>query len=85
MNRQDRLRQEAAAISAGHVSSSPRIRLFAEKVAAALEVGPPTLDVMVLRRALECGLAAVDDEWTIEELAELSATKYVRLAREKTT
>lgn len=39
-----------------------------------------SLDVMTLRRALERGLSAVDDEWTIEELAELSATEYARLA-----
>jgi hypothetical protein len=41
-----------------------------------------SLDVMTLRRALERGLSAVDDEWTIEELAELSATEYARLAEE---
>ncbi len=37
------------------------------------------VDVLTLRRALERGLAAVDDEWTIEELAELSAAEYATL------
>ena len=48
-------------------------------LAAQVPAQEERLDELRLRRAIERGLAAVDDEWTIEELAELSADEYAAL------
>lgn len=76
-----RLAEEQAAIEAG--THNPASDDFGNQYLA--RISPTTepgdgLDAMILRRALERGLAAVDDEWTIEELAELTAHEYAALA-----
>jgi hypothetical protein len=44
------------------------------------ETESPGLDVERLVRAMERAMAAVDDEWTIPEFAEITAAEYARLA-----
>jgi hypothetical protein len=45
----------------------------------------PRLDVATLVRAMERAMAAVDDEWTIPEFAELTAAEYARLENPEAT
>lgn len=77
------------ALDRDYIRRSEAAQLAAEAVRAAtssvdagaggLATAHRKVDVMLLRRALERGLSAVDDEWTIEELAELSAVEYANL------
>jgi hypothetical protein len=56
----------------------------AVKAAAAIKrfAAPPApLDVERLTRAMERAMAAVDDEWTIPEFADITVTEYAALAR----
>jgi hypothetical protein len=52
--------------------------LDASREQAATEVHRE-LDVETLVRAMERAMAAVDDEWTIPEFAEITAAEYLRL------
>ena len=49
-------------------------------VRATLSGSTAPLDVELMTRAMERAMAAVDDEWTIPEFADLTVAEYARLS-----
>jgi len=47
---------------------------------ATLSGSTAPLDVELMTRAMERAMAAVDDEWTIPEFADLTVAEYARLS-----